>query len=225
MFDFLVKLLGDPNNNKIKKMLPIVDHINALEPEFIKLTEEEKKETTINELEGVINNTLVSDILNLNIKSYQETEESPIIYYNDIDGDGSKDEGEEVVTYILYSLSSKKINELSSTINEFRFSEIFSKSEREEGILSLIKVDPLDPTTDPTIAELPEAIKDAVSGASIKTLMEKGVITITDEATKTKLATEFDHDADPETDKKALQDFKVNEFIEYSLKSITIPTV
>ena len=34
MLDLLLKLLGDPNNNKIKKMMPIVEHINALEPEF-----------------------------------------------------------------------------------------------------------------------------------------------------------------------------------------------
>ena len=46
MIDFLIKLLGDPNNKKIKKMMPIVDHINKLEPEFIKLTDEELKNKT-----------------------------------------------------------------------------------------------------------------------------------------------------------------------------------
>lgn len=46
MIDFLIKLLGDPNNKKIKKMMPIVEHINALEPEFIKLTDEELKNKT-----------------------------------------------------------------------------------------------------------------------------------------------------------------------------------
>ena len=46
MIDFLIKLLGDPNNNKIKKMMPVVEHINALEPEFIKLTDEELRNKT-----------------------------------------------------------------------------------------------------------------------------------------------------------------------------------
>ncbi len=46
MIDFLLKLLGDPNNNKIKKMMPIVDHINALEPSFNELTDEELKNKT-----------------------------------------------------------------------------------------------------------------------------------------------------------------------------------
>ena len=47
MIDFLIKLLGDPNNKKIKKMMPIVEHINKLEPEFVKLTDEELKNKTI----------------------------------------------------------------------------------------------------------------------------------------------------------------------------------
>ena len=32
MINFLIKLLGDPNDRKIKAVMPIVDHINALEP-------------------------------------------------------------------------------------------------------------------------------------------------------------------------------------------------
>ena len=47
MIDLLLKLFGDPNNNKIKKMLPVVEHINALEPEFINLTDEELRAKTI----------------------------------------------------------------------------------------------------------------------------------------------------------------------------------
>ncbi len=47
MIDFLIKLLGDPNNNKIKKMMPIVEHINKLEPEFVKLSDEELRNKTI----------------------------------------------------------------------------------------------------------------------------------------------------------------------------------
>ncbi len=47
MIDLLLKLFGDPNNNKIKKMLPVVEHINKLEPEFINLTDEELKNKTL----------------------------------------------------------------------------------------------------------------------------------------------------------------------------------
>ena len=47
MIDFLLKLFGDPNNRKIKKVMPIVDHINAIEPDFVKLTDEELKHKTI----------------------------------------------------------------------------------------------------------------------------------------------------------------------------------
>ena len=46
MIDLLLKLLGDPNEKKVKKMLPIVDHINALEPEMEKLSDEELKAKT-----------------------------------------------------------------------------------------------------------------------------------------------------------------------------------
>ncbi len=46
MIDFLLKILGNPNNNKIKKMMPIVEHINALEEEFSKYTDEQLKAKT-----------------------------------------------------------------------------------------------------------------------------------------------------------------------------------
>lgn len=46
MIDILLKLLGDPNNNKIKKMMPVVEHINKLEPEFEKLSEEQLRAKT-----------------------------------------------------------------------------------------------------------------------------------------------------------------------------------
>ena len=46
MINFLLKLLGDPNEKKVKKILGIIDHINALEPEFEKLTDEELRAKT-----------------------------------------------------------------------------------------------------------------------------------------------------------------------------------
>ena len=36
MIDLLLKLLGDPNQKKVKKMMPVVEHINKLEPEMEK---------------------------------------------------------------------------------------------------------------------------------------------------------------------------------------------
>jgi len=46
MIKFLLKLLGDPNDKKVKSMMGIVEHINALEPEFAKLTDEELRAKT-----------------------------------------------------------------------------------------------------------------------------------------------------------------------------------
>ena len=46
MIDFLLKLLGDPNEKKVKKILGIIDHINALEPEFEALSDDELREKT-----------------------------------------------------------------------------------------------------------------------------------------------------------------------------------
>ncbi len=46
MLDFLLKILGDPNEKKIKHMMGIVDHINALEPQFAALTDAELRAKT-----------------------------------------------------------------------------------------------------------------------------------------------------------------------------------
>ncbi len=46
MLSLLLKLLGDPNERKIKKIMPIVEHINALEPEFEKLSDEQLRAKT-----------------------------------------------------------------------------------------------------------------------------------------------------------------------------------
>lgn len=45
--DLLLKIFKDPNDRKIKKVLPIVDHINHLEPEFASMTDDELKAKTI----------------------------------------------------------------------------------------------------------------------------------------------------------------------------------
>ena len=41
MINLLLKFLGDPNDKKVKNMMPIVEHINKLEPEIEKLTDDE----------------------------------------------------------------------------------------------------------------------------------------------------------------------------------------
>ena len=46
MINLLLKLLGDPNSKKIKKMMPIVEHINKLEPEMESLTDEQLRAKT-----------------------------------------------------------------------------------------------------------------------------------------------------------------------------------
>ena len=46
MISFLLKLLGDPNEKKIKSIMGIIDHINALEPQFEKMTDEELRAKT-----------------------------------------------------------------------------------------------------------------------------------------------------------------------------------
>ena len=46
MLSFLLKMLGDPNEKKVKSIMGIIDHINALEPQFEKLSDEELRAKT-----------------------------------------------------------------------------------------------------------------------------------------------------------------------------------
>lgn len=46
MLSLLLKILGDPNERKIKNMMGIVEHINALEPQFETLSDEELRAKT-----------------------------------------------------------------------------------------------------------------------------------------------------------------------------------
>src|SRR5574344_1302507 len=46
MLKLLLKLLGDPNEKKVKNMMGIVNHINALEPEFEKLSDAQLRAKT-----------------------------------------------------------------------------------------------------------------------------------------------------------------------------------
>ena len=44
--DILLKVFKDPNDRKIKKVLPVVDHINHLEPEYAAMTDEQLRAKT-----------------------------------------------------------------------------------------------------------------------------------------------------------------------------------
>ena len=47
LVDILLKIFKDPNERKINRIMPIVEHINALEEEFSKLTDDELKAKTL----------------------------------------------------------------------------------------------------------------------------------------------------------------------------------
>lgn len=46
MINFLLKLLGDPNERKVKSIMGVIEHINALEPEFARMTDSEMRAKT-----------------------------------------------------------------------------------------------------------------------------------------------------------------------------------
>ena len=46
MLSLLMKMLGDPNERKVKSIMGIIDHINALEPQFAAMTDEELRAKT-----------------------------------------------------------------------------------------------------------------------------------------------------------------------------------
>ena len=47
MLSFLFKMLGDPNEKKVKNIMGIIDHINALEPQFEAMSDDELKAKTV----------------------------------------------------------------------------------------------------------------------------------------------------------------------------------
>ena len=44
--DLILKLVGDPNEKKVKSIMGIIEHINALEPDFAQMTDDELKAKT-----------------------------------------------------------------------------------------------------------------------------------------------------------------------------------
>ncbi len=63
MINFLVKLLGDPNEKKIKKIQPIVEYINSLEPEFVNLSDDELRAKTDEFKNRLANRKKSSDLI------------------------------------------------------------------------------------------------------------------------------------------------------------------
>lgn len=63
MLKLLLKLIGDPNEKKVKSIAGIIDHINALEPEFEKLTDAELKAKTT-EFKEILANRKTSEDFN-----------------------------------------------------------------------------------------------------------------------------------------------------------------
>ena len=171
-------------------------------PKF--LNSVDKQNTTVNELESVIKTIKIGEILELNIKYDSASDE----YYNDIDKDNVYDAGEEIA-HILKAISDTKVEDLDTFINDLKFSQIFSAKERGEGVLSLI-------TSDPTIEEIPSAIESVISDTSIDSLIEKEIITVGSDD-MAKLLVEVDHDFNSSTEKIALKDLTIDQFIDYCL--------
>lgn len=46
MISLLMKMLGDPNEKKVKRIMPIIEHINSLEPQFAELSDDELRAKT-----------------------------------------------------------------------------------------------------------------------------------------------------------------------------------
>ena len=71
MISLLLKLLGDPNERKVKSIQGIIDHINALEPQFEQLTDEELRGKT-DEFKAILAKRPTSDDFNTDRKLEKE---------------------------------------------------------------------------------------------------------------------------------------------------------
>lgn len=124
------------------------------------------KETVadLSDLKSTIDETTIAEILDLNIKQDSATGS----YYDDKNDNGLMDTDEEVA-YVMNVIAGTNVEDLSSVINGLKVSQIFSESERSEGILSLIE-------GDPTVEEIPTSIESAIETATIDELITKKVI-------------------------------------------------
>lgn len=60
MLNFLLKILGDPNEKKVKNIMGVVEHINAIEPEFSQMTDAQLKAKT-DEFREILSQRKTSD--------------------------------------------------------------------------------------------------------------------------------------------------------------------
>lgn len=63
MINWLLKIIGDPNEKKVKSIMGVVDHINALEPEFSAMSDEQLKAKTVEFKEILANRKTENDFL------------------------------------------------------------------------------------------------------------------------------------------------------------------
>jgi preprotein translocase subunit SecA len=75
MLDLLIKVFGNGNERKVKKLQPAVEYINSLEEEFSKLTDEELKNKT-NEFREILANRKTSDDIKRDLELEAEVLES-----------------------------------------------------------------------------------------------------------------------------------------------------
>ncbi|MDR1167404.1 MAG: preprotein translocase subunit SecA [Heliobacteriaceae bacterium] len=71
MISLLLKLLGDPNEKKVKSIMGIVEHINALEPQFAQMSDDELKAKT-DEFKEILSKRPVSEEFNTDRKFEKE---------------------------------------------------------------------------------------------------------------------------------------------------------
>ena len=67
MISFLMKLLGDPNEKKVKSIMGIIEHINALEEQFASMTDEELRAKT-DEFKEILKNRETSTDFKTDLK-------------------------------------------------------------------------------------------------------------------------------------------------------------
>ncbi|MBR5554688.1 preprotein translocase subunit SecA [bacterium] len=72
MISLLLKMLGDPNERKVKSILGIVDHINALEPQFEQLSDDQLRAKT-EEFKEILRNRPHSNDFKTDRKLEKET--------------------------------------------------------------------------------------------------------------------------------------------------------
>ena len=68
MLNFINKIFGNPNERKVKSMMPIVEHINRLEEYYAGLSDEELKAKTQEFKEQLANREYSDESQTLSIK-------------------------------------------------------------------------------------------------------------------------------------------------------------